>query len=79
MKKKHIQLLALVSLMLGLTLSCDRHYLEPWPPDGAREPQDVWSYYDYTRGFLDKIYGDNLMPPHVNDVSGYAMLASATD
>lgn len=79
MKKKHIKLFVILSVMLSLTLSCERAYLEPWPPDGAREPQDVWNYYDFTRGFLDKIYADNLMAPRINDLSGSGMLASVTD
>ena len=79
MKKKHIKLFVILSVILSLTLSCERAYLEPWPPDGAREPQDVWNYYDFTRGFLDKIYADNLMAPRINDLSGSGMLASVTD
>ena len=64
--------------------SCERPFLEPWPPDAARTEQDVWDTYDFTKGMVDIIYADQIMCPYVYDVygsgnPGYGMLASATD
>jgi hypothetical protein len=59
--------------------ACDRAWLEPWPPDGARTPPDVWAYYDFTRGFLDAIYSDQAYHPYLNDIQGYGTFACASD
>jgi hypothetical protein len=74
-KIKHFILLAFVLL----TMSCERPWLEPWPPDAARTPSDIWSYYFYAKGFLDAVYSTNVFGPYANDISGSGMLASATD
>ena len=76
--KKHINIL-LSALFLICAVSCERPYLEPWPPDAARTPEDVWGHYSYSKGFLNAIYADQIMAPYVNDINGYGMLASATD
>ncbi len=73
------KLLAIIVLVLLIMPSCERPYLEPWPPDGARTPEDVWGNYFFTRGFLDVIYTDQMTNVYWNDVEGYGMLASATD
>jgi starch-binding outer membrane protein, SusD/RagB family len=59
--------------------SCERPYLQPWPPDGARTPDDVWNNYYFTRGFLDALYADQGPTLYYNDIEGAGMLASATD
>ena len=70
--------------MVASLASCERPFLEPWPPDAARTEQDVWDTYDFTKGMVDIIYADQIMCPYVYDVygsgnPGYGMLASATD
>lgn len=77
--KKTVQLLIALSALLILNISCKRDYLMPWPPDGARQPSDVWNFYDYTKGFLDRIYARNLFTHRYNDIEDYGMLASACD
>lgn len=75
--KIYINVCLLLSFMV--IISCERDYLKPWPPDGARQPSDVWNFYAYSRGFLDRIYADNLFTCQFNDIEGAGMLASATD
>jgi hypothetical protein len=53
--------------------------VEPWPPDGARLPSDVWANYNLSRGFIEKIYLDGILTAGIMDVEGNAMTASATD
>jgi hypothetical protein len=84
MKKYHkileaIKKPSVVIAALLMMAACERPYLEPWPPDGARTPEDVWNYYYFTRGFLDAIYADHMTNVYFNDVQGQGMLASATD
>ena len=79
MKKQLINIFSLFAILAFSSVSCDRAYLEPWPPDGAKQPEDIWNFYDYARGFLDNIYVDNARTGTVNDVSGRAALASACD
>ena len=78
MKKYNKYIVLYVFTILFLS-SCDRAFLEPWPPDAARTPEDVWGNYSYSKGFLDAIYADQIMSPYVNDITGNGMLASATD
>ena len=59
--------------------SCERPFLEPWPPDAARSEEDVWDTYDYAKGMVEVLYADHIMCPYVYDITGYGMLASATD
>jgi len=80
MKKIYIALL--ISVLATSLVSCERSFLEPWPPDAARSMEDIWGNYKYSKGVLDDIYKDNIMCPYINDVtcgSGYGMLASACD
>ncbi len=72
-------IIILIGLISSVFISCERPFLDPWPPDGARTPEIVWNNYDFARGFLDQVYADQIMLPYVNDISGYGMLASATD
>lgn len=78
MKKNYIYIL-LVALLASLSVSCERPFLEPYPPDAARTPEDIWGNYKYSKGVLDATYSDHIMAPYVNDITGYGMLASATD
>ena len=66
-------------IMVASLASCERPFLEPWPPDAARTEQDVWDTYDYCKGMIDVLYADQIMAPYVNDITGNGMLASATD
>ncbi|MEG0892037.1 MAG: RagB/SusD family nutrient uptake outer membrane protein [Bacteroidales bacterium] len=77
--KNRLYIFILGSVLLLLSSSCDRSYLYPWPPDAARTPEDVWSYYDYTKGFLDAISADQAPAPFYSDVEGYGNTASACD
>lgn len=54
MKKIYIAFLISV-LSIALT-SCERSFLEPWPPDAARQAEDIWGNYYYTKGVLDRAY-----------------------
>ena len=76
MKKINILVIALLASAL---VSCDRQYLEPWPPDAARTLDDVLADYKYSKGMLDVIYADHMCAPCMNDIAGRGMLASATD
>ncbi len=69
----------MVVVMLMAIASCERPYLQPWPPDAARTPEDVWSYYFFTRGFLETVSSNHIYHSYINDVSGNGMFASATD
>ena len=42
-----------MSLMLA---SCERPFLEPWPPDAARQAEDIWGNYYYAKGICDGLY-----------------------
>lgn len=77
--KKSYKIFILSVIMVAALASCERPFLEPWPPDAARTEQDVWDTYDYCKGMVDVLYADQIMAPYVNDVNGYGMLASATD
>ncbi|MBQ3174344.1 MAG: RagB/SusD family nutrient uptake outer membrane protein [Bacteroidales bacterium] len=82
--KKFYNIFILSVIMVASLASCERPFLEPWPPDAARTEQDVWDTYDFTKGMVDIIYADQIMCPYVYDVygsgnPGYGMLASATD
>ncbi len=58
---------------------CERPFLEPWPPDGARTPKEIWSFYDFARGILWYPIGDNMYSYLLYSMTGPAMLASACD
>lgn len=60
-------------------MSCERAWLEPWPPDGARQEKDIWENYNFSKGALDRVYADALNTVNLSDLQGPAMLASATD
>ena len=77
--KKFYNIFILSVIMVASLASCERPFLEPWPPDAARSEQDVWDTYDYCKGMIDVLYADQIMAPYVNDISGNGMLASATD
>lgn len=78
--KKFYSLFILSIMMVAFLTSCERPFLEPWPPDAARGEQDIWDTYAYAKGMVDVLYADQIMCPYVNDVGeGYGMLASATD
>lgn len=77
--KKFYSLFILSIMMVALLASCERPYLEPWPPDAARTEEDVWDTYDYAKGMVNVLYADHIMCPYVYDITGYGMLASATD
>lgn len=78
MKRTYINTL-IIALLACVSISCERPFLEPWPPDAARTEDDVWGFYKYSKGIVDAIYADHIMAPYVNDINGYGMLASATD
>ena len=77
--KKYYNIFILSMIMVASLASCERPFLEPWPPDAARTEQDVWDTYDYCKGMIDVLYADQIMAPYVNDITGNGMLASATD
>ena len=77
--KKFYSLFILSIMMVALLASCERPFLEPWPPDAARTEEDVWDTYDYAKGMVNVLYADHIMCPYVYDITGYGMLASATD
>lgn len=77
-RKPYIMIFACLFAVLG-TISCERSYLYPWPPDGARTPEDVWNYYDYSKGFMDAVSADNMFSGIYSDVSGGGNFASACD
>lgn len=84
MKKRNnisdlLKRIAIVFAAFLMVVSCERPYLEPWPPDGARSPDDVWNYYYFTRGFLDALYADQMTNVYMNDIQGNGMLAAASD
>lgn len=77
---KRIRYSAIVLVTALVTFaSCERPYLQPWPPDGARTPEDVWNYYFFTRGFLDALYADQGITQYYNTIQGEGMFASASD
>ncbi len=76
--KRYITIIICLIALYGAA-SCERSYLYPWPPDGARTPEDVWSYYDYSKGFLDAVSADNMLSGIYSDVQGYGNFASACD
>ena len=59
--------------------SCERPWVQPWPPDGARLPTDVWANYNLSRGFIEKVYADQVGSAGIMDVEGNGMMASACD
>ena len=85
MKKIYIAfLISVLSLALS---SCERSVLEPWPPDAARQAEDIWGNYYYTKGVLDRAYTGEGTCAHWSDVYGATIngalsmspLACATD
>lgn len=76
--KLYTLVISAVFLLFG-SISCERSYLYPYPPDGARTPEDVWNYYDYTKGFLDAVSADNMFSSIYSDVSGGGNISSACD
>lgn len=76
--KLYTTIVSFALILLG-SVSCDRSYLYPYPPDGAKTPEDVWSYYDYSKGFLDAVSADNMISGLYSDVDGGGNLASACD
>jgi starch-binding outer membrane protein, SusD/RagB family len=60
-------------------MSCERAWLEPWPPDGARLPSDIWENYNFSKGILDKAFAEHLYSVNLSEFEGNAMIASATD
>lgn len=78
MKKIVYTILGVAFLVAG-SVSCERSYLYPWPPDGARTPDDVWANRDFTLGVIDAVIADNLFSPMYSEVSGYGNFASASD
>ena len=85
MKKTYIAFL-IATLSLALS-SCEHSFLEPWPPDAARQAEDIWGNYYYTKGVLDRAYTGEGLCSHWNEMYGptvngaYTMspLACATD
>ena len=77
--KKFIKAFILAVAFLSLA-SCEREFIAPWPPDAARQPEDIWNYYKYVKGVVDDIYARYIFCRHMNEVYGtYGMLACATD
>ena len=77
--KKFIKAFIIAVAFLSLA-SCEREFIAPWPPDAARQPEDIWNYYKYVKGVVDDIYARYIICPHINDVVGtYGQLACATD
>jgi hypothetical protein len=76
---KRINKFLIAGIALLAMVSCERPYLQPWPPDAARTPEDVWNNYLFTRGFAEIVSANMIFHPYWNDVEGYGMLASATD
>lgn len=70
-------LMLLVILMLSV--SCERPWVAPWPPDGARLPDDIWENYQFTRGFMDRAWGQGLFSANFNDFTDNGHTASASD
>lgn len=82
MKKinRYIFRVPLFTLVLFLvTVSCERPWLEPWPPDGARLPSDIWEYYQFSKGMLERVMGESLFPTNFNEIEDNAHPACASD
>ena len=77
--KRRIYTTILCAAAVCLLASCERTFLEPWPSEGARTEDDIWSNYKYAKGMVDNMYAYNIMCPYVNDISGNGALASACD
>jgi len=68
MKKIYI---AFFISILSLTLaSCERDFLEPWPPDAARQAEDIWGNYYYSKGVMDRVYTGEGIANYWNEVYG---------
>ena len=77
--KKFIKAFIIAVAFLSLA-SCEREFIAPWPPDAARQSEDIWNYYKYVKGVVDDIYARYSFCRHMNEVYGtYGMLACATD
>jgi starch-binding outer membrane protein, SusD/RagB family len=77
---KHILRLPLVLLVfVVVSISCERPWVDPWPPDGARLPDDVWENYNFARGFLERVLGEQMFTANVNELEGEGHPASASD
>ena len=68
-------------LIVGLLTSvgCERPFLEPWPPDGARTPKEIFEFYAFSRGILFRVMGEHQFSYNLYSMTGPAMLATATD
>jgi len=77
---KKIYIAFLISVLSAALTSCERSFLEPWPPDAARQADDIWGYYYYTKGVIDRVYSDCGMCAYINDIEGsFGHFACATD
>ena len=77
---KNIKRLPLVLLVfVVVSISCERPWVEPWPPDGARLPDDIWENYNFARGILERVMGQHLFTANFNDLDGDGHTASASD
>lgn len=77
---KKIYIAFLISVLSLALASCERSFLEPWPPDAARQADDIWGNYYYTKGVLDRAYTGEGPAAYWCEVYGnYATLACATD
>lgn len=65
--------------VIMLSVSCERPWVAPWPPDGARLPDDVWENYQFARGFLDRAWMEAHYSANFNDLHGGGHTASASD
>lgn len=82
---KKIYIFVFIAVACVSVSSCERAFLEPWPPDAARTSEDVWGNYYYTKGVLNRIYSDNNICSYWNEVYGgstkdpYSQMSCATD
>ncbi|MBM3419742.1 MAG: RagB/SusD family nutrient uptake outer membrane protein [Bacteroidetes bacterium] len=77
--KIKIRYAGLLIVWLLTAVGCERPFLEPWPPDGARLPKDIWEFYNFARGMLFRVMGDHMPTYSMLGVTGPAHLASACD
>lgn len=79
LNKNKFSLPILFILIVVASLSCERPWVEPWPPDAARQPSDVWANYNLSRGFIERVFSTNIISAGIMDVEGSGMMASASD
>lgn len=79
LRKIKIRYAGLLIVWLLTAVGCERPFLEPWPPDGARLPKDIWEFYNFARGMLFRVMGDNLPSYSMLSVTGPAHLGAACD